>query len=154
MKRVIAVVLVLAAGIALAAAPAMANRPLLDEKVLTTEPPFGPPQGEIEGACGVAMSSGKLYVSDYYHRVVDAFSGGGYISQIVLPGGPILGLGVNSLDGVCGLASDSAGNLYANVWHQGVSRLLPTARSFDEGHESTGVAVDPVSGDVYVDDRT
>ncbi|HET7506964.1 MAG TPA: hypothetical protein VFJ53_01270, partial [Solirubrobacterales bacterium] len=80
--------------------------------------------------------------------------GGGYISQIAQPGGPILGLGVNSLDGVCGLAADSSGALYANEWHQGVSRLLPSALPFDEGRESTGVAVDAASGDVYVDDRT
>jgi len=139
-----------------AATSAQANRPLLSEAVLEAGAPFGPPQGQIEGACGLAFSaSGQLYVSDYYHRVVDNFSATGiYNSQIALPGGPIVGLGVNSLDGVCGLATDSAGRLYANEWHQGVRRLLPSTLIIDAGHESTGVAVEPVSDEVYVDDRT
>ncbi|MGN6816977.1 MAG: hypothetical protein ACTHK3_12985, partial [Solirubrobacterales bacterium] len=73
-------------------------------------------------------------------------------SQIALPGGPIGGGGSNELDGVCGLAIDSAGNVYANEWHQAVLRLRPTEFTLDSG-ESTGVAVD-AAGDVFVDDRT
>jgi DNA-binding beta-propeller fold protein YncE len=146
----------MAACLALAPASAQANRPLLSEAMLETKAPLGPPQGQIEGACGLAVTpANQIYVSDYYHRAVDRFSlAGAYISQIALPGGPIGGLGINSLDSVCGLAADSSGRLYANEWHQGVRRLLPSTVVFDEGHESTGVAVDPASGDVYVDDRT
>jgi DNA-binding beta-propeller fold protein YncE len=99
----------------------------------------------IEGPCGIAIGSGLIYVSDYYHHAVDVFSSGGaYLQQQIL-GDP--------LDGPCGLASAPGGVLYANDWHEGASRLLPSRLDFDSA-ESTGVAVDQGSGDVYVDDRT
>jgi hypothetical protein len=143
-------------ALALGAAPAQANRALLSEEALHTSPgppAMPPPEAQIEGACGLAVSpGGSLYVSDYYHRVVDVFSSGGtYQSQISLPGtNPTFG--TNTLDAVCGLAFDSTGRLYANEWHEGVLRLQPTEASLDS-EESTGVAVDS-AGDVYVDDRT
>jgi DNA-binding beta-propeller fold protein YncE len=149
---------------AVAAAPAQGYRPLLSEAFLKTTfckhcgPPSGgtavpPPEGQLEDPCGLAVAPGSLYVADYYHRAVDVFgSSGVYQSQIALPGGPITGLGSNELDGVCGLAIDSGGNLYANEWHQAVIRLRPTEFTLDSG-ESTGVAVD-AAGDVFVDDRT
>jgi hypothetical protein len=153
-------------ALAVGAAPALANRALLiSEKLIKEEkgwlktvefPPYSPPQeGQIEGACGLAVSpgpDGSLYVSDYYHRYVDAFGlDGHYQSQLALPGvNPVFG--VNTLDAVCGLALDSAGRLYANEWHEGVLRLAPTEQTIDSG-ESTGVAVD-AAGDVYVNDRT
>lgn len=153
------------AALALAPAPARASRPLLSEAFLKTtfckhceggggEPSKPPPEGQLEDPCGLAIApGGDIYVADYYHRAVDVFSGeGAYMTQIALPGGPITGLGSNELDGVCGLAIDSAGNLYANEWHQAVLRLRPTEFTLDSG-ESTGVAVD-AAGDVFVDDRT
>jgi DNA-binding beta-propeller fold protein YncE len=136
-----------------AAPPASAFRELITTEALEPETA---PAGEIEGACGVAIPPGgsSIYVSDYYHRAVDVFGlSGTYQSQIALPGGPISGLGINELDGVCGLAFDSAGDLYANEWHQGVLGLRPSEFTLD-GEESTGVAVDSASGDVYVSDRT
>ncbi|HET7590850.1 MAG TPA: hypothetical protein VFK14_11800 [Solirubrobacterales bacterium] len=156
MGRTLAGALAVVACLGAFAAPAEANRALLSEALLKVEGPSGPPQGQIEGACGLAVTaSNQLYVSDYYHRVVDRFAtSGSYVSQTALPGGPILGLGANALDGVCELALDPAERLYANEWHQGVSRLLPSALAIEEGHESTGVAVDPASGEVYVDERT
>lgn len=123
-----------------------------------------PPNGEIEGACGLAISPTRsLYVSDYYHRVVDVYVQLGQENKGQLafkgqltPFGPyeINAVLVNTLDGVCGLAFDSAGKLYANEFHEGVLRLLPEAeeRTIDSG-ESTGVAVDE-DDNVYVDDRT
>lgn len=149
-------VLVAAAFLAFAAGPAAANRALLNESLFEYEGNPKPPQGPVEGACGLAVSaSGQIYVSDYYHRAVLAFDlSGKYISQIALPGGPFSGLGINTLDSDCGLAVDSSGRLYANEWHQAVGRLLPSSQVFDEGHESTGVAVDPASENVYVDNRT
>lgn len=141
---------------AFAVAPAQAARTLLDQALLKTDsgpPPVPPPEAQIEGACGLALSpGGSLYVSDYYHRVVDVFSSaGGYQSQLVLPGSnPVFG--VNTLDAVCGLAFDSGGTLYANEWHEGVLRLQPSLVTVDSG-ESTGVAVD-AAGNLYVDDRT
>jgi DNA-binding beta-propeller fold protein YncE len=147
---------VLALAFCLAPAAAQANRALLNESLLEYEGNPKPPQGPVEGACGLAVSaSSQLYVSDYYHRAVLDFAlSGNYVSQIALPGGSFTGLGINSLDSDCGLAADASGRLYANEWHQAVTRLLPSSQVFDEGHESTGVAVDQASGEVYVDNRT
>jgi DNA-binding beta-propeller fold protein YncE len=147
-----AALLTLATG----AAPAAANRALLSEALLQTSitpTPLPPPEGEIEGACGLAVGpDGSLYVSDYYHRVIDRFSSfGEYESQIALPGANAA-FGSVTLDAVCGLALDSGGRLYANEWHQGALRLLPSEVAIDGG-ESTGVAVD-AAGNLYVDDRT
>jgi hypothetical protein len=135
-----------ACGIALVLALTLApaahgERALLPSLELKTK---DVPGGQIEGACGVAVSGGTIYVSDYYHHGVDAFGlgGGGFLSRIA----------GNPLDGPCGLATSAGGALYANDWHEGVSRLLPSTLSFDSA-ESTGVAVDQASGDVYVDDR-
>jgi DNA-binding beta-propeller fold protein YncE len=138
-----------------AAAPASANRALLSEALLQTSAaptPVPPPEGEIEGACGLAFSGGNLYVSDYYHRVIDRFSSTGlFQSQISLTGANSV-FGTNTLDAVCGLALDSAGRLYGNELHQGVLRLLPTEAVIDDA-ESTGVALD-AADNLYVDDRT
>jgi DNA-binding beta-propeller fold protein YncE len=116
--------------------------------------PVPPPEGQIEGPCGIAISppQNSLYIADYYHRRVYSYSlGGNFGSQILLPGtNPVFG--VNTLDAVCQLAVDLAGNLYANEWHQKVLRLKPTEQVFDSD-ESTGVAVDE-AGNVYANDRT
>lgn len=144
-------VAVLAIWGAVAAPPAVAFRPLITEAFLEDGPP---PEGQLEDPCGLAVSpSGNIYVADYYKRTVDIYLPTGfYSSQVALPGGWITGLGTNELDGACGLAFDFAGRLYANEWHEGVMRLLPSEFKLDSG-ESTGVAVD-AAGDVYVDDRT
>jgi DNA-binding beta-propeller fold protein YncE len=154
-RAVLALSVGLSALALLAAAPAQANRELLSEAVLRTESAPLPPGGKLEDACGLAVTpGGDIYVSDYYHRAVDLFalSTGTFASQIALPGGAFTGVGINGLDAVCSLALDSAGNLYANEWHRGVTRLKPTELIIDSG-ESTGVAVD-ATGDIYVDDRT
>jgi DNA-binding beta-propeller fold protein YncE len=127
--------------LALSAAPARAERSLISNHAVQSE---GAPGG-IEDACGVALLGGNIYVSDYYHQRVDVFNAAGsYLSQIVVGTSP---------EGPCGLATGPGSALYANLWHQRVLRLAPTSLSFDEA-ESTGVAVDQTSGDVYVDDRT
>lgn len=137
-------------AIALAAAPAaQAERALL--------PPLGlqyskVPGGQIEGACGLAVSGTTLYVSDYYHHAVDIFNLNSKTYQSQIAGDP--------LDGPCQLAISAGGALYANNWHQGVSRLLPSRFDFepfepsDAPLESTGVEVDQATGNVYVDDRS
>ncbi len=148
--------------------PAIANRALITgsvegkEELLKTKEgrePVPGPEGEIEGACGLAISPGEgLYISDYYHRLVDVFSlAGNFEGQIVLPGAnPVFG--VNRLDAVCGLAFDSAGDLYANEFHERVLRLTPAEAILDPvepagpTNKSTGVAVGS-DGNVYVDDR-
>jgi hypothetical protein len=121
-------------------APASAARSLLSEHALHTE---AAPGGVIEGPCGIALSAGEeIYVSAYYAHAVEVFSGGFYKSSFAVGASP---------EGPCQLASAPSGALYANRWHEGVERVLPSKLLFDEG-ESTGVAVD-ASGNVYVDDR-
>lgn len=109
---------------------------------------------QIEGACGLAASpDGTLYVSDYYHRAVHSFTlGGTYGNTLTLPGDKSKLPGINELNAVCGLAVDAGGNLYANEFGQGVSRLLPSEVPIDSARAS-GVAVDE-SGNLYVDNRT
>lgn len=153
-----AILAALAACLALTPAPAQASRVLVSEEFLRPNPaiPAPPPDGQIEGACGLALSPGgdTLYVSDYYHRAVDAFStsnGSPTSGRIALPGTNPL-FGTNMLDAVCGLAMSSGGQLYADEFHEATLRLTPSEAVFDSG-ESTGVATD-AAGNVYVDDRT
>lgn len=138
---------VLGAVVLGAATPAHAERALITEKAIEAK---GVPGGSVEGACGLAFRSGQLYVSDYYHDAIDVFANSavagfefGYGSQLPF----------NSSSGPCQLATGPSSALYANDWHEGVSRVLPSALSFDE-EESTGVAVDQATGTVYVNDRT
>jgi DNA-binding beta-propeller fold protein YncE len=137
------------------ASPARASRALLSEKAVSPSPEipiFPPPDGQIEGACGVALHGGGIYVSDYYHRAVDVF-GPVTRTQILAQPNPLEA----ETEGPCGLAF--AGNdLFVNYWHQRVVRSSPpygfgAVEKIDSG-ESTGVAVDSASGDVYVNDRT
>jgi DNA-binding beta-propeller fold protein YncE len=113
-------------------------------------------EGQIEGACGLAVRSAThdLFVSDYYHRAVHTFTASGtYLGSDFLAGGnppPVLEP-INKLNSVCGLAVDGAGNLYADEFHQRVLSL-PGEEVVDPG-QSTGVAVDD-AGNLYVDDRT
>jgi DNA-binding beta-propeller fold protein YncE len=145
---------VLLAMLAAIGSPAYASRALLSEEAVSpspVSPVFPPPDGQIEGACGVAIH-GSIYVSDYYHRAVDVFGSGAPNQILAQPNPPEA-----ETEGPCGLAF--AGNdLFVNYWHQRVVRSSPpygfgAVETIDSG-ESTGVAVDPASGDVYVNDRT
>jgi hypothetical protein len=119
--------------------------------------PMPPPEGEFEDACGVAVdSAGDIYLADYYHHVIDVYNAGReYLTQIADP----------DPDGPCNLAVDAAGSLYVNHWHRDVVRYIPSefppTAATDYGSptvidsaRSTGVAIDPATGNVYVDDRT
>jgi DNA-binding beta-propeller fold protein YncE len=143
---------VCALALGLVAAPAQGFRALVSPEVLDVHPgsalipPSPPPDGQVEGACGIAVQGASIYVSEYYRSRVDVFGTSGvYSSQVAAP---------NPLDGVCGLSfAPGGGALYANEWHEGVVRILPSVKYFDSGHESTGVAVNG-AGNVYVVNRT
>jgi hypothetical protein len=131
------------AAIAVLALPAgaQAERVLLSSEAVKAKKT---PAGAILDACGIASAGGRIYVSGYYQHAIEVFSAvGEYESQ----------LSFSSSSGPCQLAASESGALYANDWHEGVRRVLPTALVFDEG-SSTGVAVDQASGNVYVNDRT
>ncbi len=157
-----ALLLVIAAG----ATPAQASRALLTKALLKTtfclhcppptpeeiKKPLPPPEGQIEGPCGLAVrEGGGVYVSDYHHNAVDFFSFPlNFVNR--LPFASQLKDVATRPEGPCGLATGPGGALYANVWHQRVVRLEPSVQVFDTD-SSTGVAVD-AAGDVYVNDRT
>lgn len=139
-KRALLVGLCFAALAGGGAATAHAERALITKSAVKV----GKVPGGLEGACGVALAGGKIYVSDYYHHAIAVFGGDGtYLERIA----------GNPLNGPCQLATSAGGALYANDWHQSVGRVLPTSLEFDSD-ESTGVAVDQASGWVYVNDRT
>ncbi len=118
--------------------------------------PF-PPGNGFEGACGVAVDSqADFYVADYYHGVVDVISPARhYLTQLADPA---------LSPGPCGVAVGPSGTLYVSNFHGAVARYSPSSypptaeTSYGSGTTidpgpSTGVAVDPGSGLVYVDDR-
>lgn len=133
-----------------------------------------PPVGYLDGPCGIAVSgSGQIYVSDYYHRSIDIFAPSGdpqkpnptFSDQ---PLGAFSGTAnphTGPLDDPCGLAFGPSGELYLNDYHREVVRFpapfsLATAQVIDTGDPTdpyanpTGVALDPTTGHVFVDDRT
>jgi hypothetical protein len=145
-----------------AAAPAQgaADDPLF---IFTPEPtPFTPPEPPpvdyFEGLCGLAVdSAGNFYVSDYYHDAVDVYTPStNYTTQLAIN---------DPLDGPCGIGLDSGGRLYVNGFHRDLMRFTPSSfpptagTGFGAGTvidpvDSTGVAVDLATDDVYVNDRT
>ncbi|HXS32866.1 MAG TPA: NHL repeat-containing protein [Solirubrobacterales bacterium] len=119
-------------------------------------PALPPPTGSLSGPCGLAVDSGgSYYVSDYYHHTVDIFSSGNVYSNQLANEDP--------QDGPCGLALDATNRLYVNNYHRNVVRFN-AAPSFGAGSviagspldssHPTGVAVDPTTGNVFVNQRT
>ncbi|HWH20742.1 MAG TPA: hypothetical protein VN671_09420, partial [Solirubrobacterales bacterium] len=106
----------------------------------------------LEGPCGAAVNSeGDLFVSDYYRSKIVVFDPSGeFLTQIA---------GVSPVDAPCGLAIDAAGVIYANLYHGGIAVLEPSGSTYtNRGVEltthATGVAIDPVTGNLLVDERT
>ncbi|HEY2333558.1 MAG TPA: hypothetical protein VGH58_00935 [Solirubrobacterales bacterium] len=147
--------LALALALSIGASSAQANRALLSKEALQVshEPEnlIPPPDGEIEGACGLAFSGSTLYVSDYYHGAIYSYSRSPGFPAEPFAYGSATSVG-SSPEGPCQLATGPSGALYANVWHQSALRLTPSPQTFDID-SSTGVATD-AEGRVYVDDRT
>ena len=155
---------VMAALVLAAPARAAGTEPLFAfvPKPATGEnPPKPPPAGSLNAPCGLAVgSTGAFYVSDYHHDVVDSYSAAApYSSSSATGATGYLGqlAGVDPANGPCGLAMDSSGRFYINALHGAVLRFasFPSgARSTLDPGPATGVAVDPATGVVYVDDRT
>jgi len=125
-------------------------------------PLLPPPTGKLNGPCGLAVdSSGRIYVSDYHHHAVDVFTAG---SSNVFPPSYVTQLAnVDPLGGPCGLALDGVNNLYLNNYHRNVEKYGPSptfapgpvfAGAPLDAEHPTGVALDPATGNVYVNHRT
>jgi DNA-binding beta-propeller fold protein YncE len=157
-------------------AQAAASDPLF---VFTPTPAFSipvlpPPFGIFEGPCGMGVdSAGDFYVSDYYHDAVDVYEpNANYASKQATGETGYLGqlAEVDAVDGPCALAIDAAGKIYVNDYHRAVIRYAPiplgtktttvgagttiSGATAPDETRPTGVAVDPASGDAYVDERT
>lgn len=110
------------------------------------------PAKAFEGPCGVGVDSGgRFYVSDYYHDAIDSYSASLHRYEGQLGA-------IDSLDGPCELAFDGANRLYVNDYHQkvlryGASPAFGAPTVLDQAHP-TGIAIDPISERLYVDDRT
>jgi hypothetical protein len=130
--------------------------------------PQGSP-GALGGPCGLALgATGNLYVADYYHRAVNTYTTP--LSPSSLVARPLFAPGTSNphsgpLDDPCALAFNTAGALYLNNYHRNVIRFpaplsLATATVLDAGDPTdifanpTGVATDPATNNVYVNDRT
>lgn len=132
---------------------------------------FFPKGTGLEGPCGLAVDPAdparlgnpisNLYVADYYHHVISVFDPAISPNSISLTQVP----GVDPLDGPCGLAVARTGAIYVNNYHRSVVRYVPSiypptaATKYDAGttidaSNPTGVAVDPGTGNVYVNART
>ncbi|HXR60999.1 MAG TPA: hypothetical protein VN732_06720, partial [Solirubrobacterales bacterium] len=104
--------------------------------------------------CGVAVDpAGAIYVGAW------GFSGPGV--SIFTPAGELITS--FAVDGICNVAVDSDGTVYVNRYHGAVERFDPSefpvtnATTYSGGgtvdsNESFGVAVDPATDDLYVDE--
>jgi len=143
-------------------------------------PPIDPPPpngGYLNGPCGLGVdAAGNFYVADHYSDAVEVYDpdadyvalplGGatGYVTRLDSP---------DPLGGPCGLALDGAGDLYVSDFHRQVEKFSPSefppmpaseapptpATSYSsvgviDSSRSTGVAADPATDDVYVNNRT
>lgn len=138
----------------LATVPAMA--------AAAPHPQLRPVEGKepFRGACGIAAEGDRVFVSSYYERriVVLEFdpSSQKYKELAPIPTGEPSFPSV----GPCDLALDSAGNLYVNNWHHNVVRYVPAgpetyARdAVLDSNDSTGIAIDPATDNLFVDNRT
>jgi hypothetical protein len=122
--------------------------------------------GALANPCGLALNAkGEFYVADYYHRAVDLFT-----PTPTLLARPLVASGATNphsgpVDDPCGLALDSAGTLYVNNYHRNVVRfpaplslgsgvVLDSGDGADIFSNPTGVAIDPATNNVYVNNRT
>jgi len=138
------------------------------------DPKIPPVENIFEGLCGVTVGvAGSVYVSEYHHRLVDAFGPDIRPTRNQSQGASSTDFGffgaiekIDALDGPCALAVDADGNVYVNDYHRAILKypapqqppFAPTAGTplagypLDEEHP-TGVAIDLDSERLYVDER-
>jgi DNA-binding beta-propeller fold protein YncE len=142
--------LMMVVGLALsgtARAAESANHPFV--KTLITGVKGQVPAPVIEAPCGLATDpEGGFYVSDYYRRQI-------FTSPKTIEEGPppfyFTGLpALPAENGPCELAADGS-NLYVNYWHDGV---VNTVSGVIDPGPVTGMAVNPITNDLYVNHRT
>jgi hypothetical protein len=151
--------------LALVLAPA-AGAAVEEPSHLLVEPPIVGGPNPLKDPCGVTLApSGRMFVANYYEHAIYLYDPNPltgryeFSAQVPVPEGPPAPTG-KPVDGPCDLALDSSGNLYVNNYHRNVVRYQPTGptsfgpgTTIDSGHP-TGVTFDPVSGHVFIDDRT
>lgn len=110
--------------------------------------------GGFSELCGVAVDqNGDVYAGDYGASAVKVYRSNGE---------PVVSF--NTAE-PCNVAVDSHGAVYVNAWHGSVSKFTPSAfpvsasttyasAGIVDGNSAFGLAVDPETDDVYVDERT
>ncbi len=113
------------------------NHPFIKALISGLQPEPKPLRPKLETPCGVAVdpASGATYVSDYLRHSIMGAS----LPEFFPDNGP------------CALASDGT-NLYVNYWHGAVVNV--TADGVIDAHRSTGIALDPITKNLYVDQGT
>jgi hypothetical protein len=149
MRRALLLWALALAAFAASAPSALASpEPFIFTPQPSDQPPL-PPAGKLERPCGLAVdTTGSFYVADYGHDVVDGFSSAfGYFGQLT---------GTAPQSGPCGLAvDDEIGHYVVNEMNGAVisySSFLGAGRTILDPGPATGVAIDPTTGDTYVDD--
>jgi Divergent InlB B-repeat domain len=113
------------------------NHPFVKALISGLQPEPKPLRPKLETPCGVAVNpaGGATYVSDYIrHSIL-----GATLPEFFPNNGP------------CALASDGT-NLYVNYWHGAVVNI--TSNAVVDPNRSTGIALDPISKNLYVDQGT
>lgn len=106
------------------------NHPFIAAVISGTE--GSPPRAKLDAPCGLGVGpEGDLFVADYFRRSILGLTLPAYFAD----------------NGACALATDPF-NVYAGYWHGGVVNV---AAGVIIAAPSTGIAVDPVKFDLYVD---
>ncbi len=160
-----ALLLTMLAVLCLGPATASAAEPTHVFRGAITGEKIGPFE-QFKDACGVTVDSkGDIYVADYYQNRVVVFNKKEEFLTRITNINPLDSGGVAPIDGPCDLAVDSTGRLYVSDYHRDVVSFTPAVyppvkdTSYGPGttldtNEPTGIAVDPNTDDVYVDERT
>jgi DNA-binding beta-propeller fold protein YncE len=159
------VLCVVLTALCLGAATTLAAEPIHPFRGAITGEKIGPAE-QFKDACGVTVDSkGDIYVADYYQNRVVIFNKKEEFLTKITNINPFDSGDVAPINGPCDLAVDSTGRLYVSDYHHDVGSFTPavyppvknTTYGFAATLDTdapTGIAVDPNTDDVYVDERT